>query len=213
MRHYAEDKHRFVHQLDNATSGVLVTARTKAAAGAAAKLFRDRLARKQYLALVFGHPDEDEWTVTAPLSRDPDDPTGFRERVDLDGKACETHFSVLRRGVMALDGKFKGTPVSKVLATPVTGRRHQIRVHLKHSGHPIVGDNAYSEDTDSFRTFLHAHVLELPFDEQQDANAEGKTSKVKRRRENVGAGDGGVEKLGTMRFVAEEPESFDLAIS
>ena len=46
----------------------------------------------------------------------------------------------------------------------MTGRRHQIRVHAAHSGHPIVGDNAYSEDRDSFRTFLHAHVLEMPFE-------------------------------------------------
>jgi hypothetical protein len=77
-----------------------------------------------------------------------------RNGIDEDnGKACETRFRVLKRGVLTLKGKFEGVPVSKVEVTPVTGRRHQIRVHLMWSGHPIVGDNAYSEDRDSFRTF------------------------------------------------------------
>ena len=179
------DTIRFVHQLDNATSGVLVAASNKRAAGAAAKLFRERKAQKTYLAIVFGHPEEDEWTVDAAMGRDPEDPKGFKERIDEDdGKACETRFKVLKRGVLTLKGKFEGVPVSKVEVTPVTGRRHQIRVHLMWSGHPIVGDNAYSEDTDSFRTFLHAHKLTMPFD----------------------------EPVGTMQFVAPEPESFAAAM-
>ena len=179
------DTIRFCHQLDNATSGVLVAASNKRAAGAAAKLFRERKAQKTYLAIVFGHPEEDEWTVDAAMGRDPEDPKGFKERIDEDdGKACETRFRVLKRGVLTLKGKFEGVPVSKVEVTPVTGRRHQIRVHLMWSGHPIVGDNAYSEDIDSFRTFLHAHKLTMPFD----------------------------EPVGTMQFVAPEPESFAAAM-
>ena len=80
----------------------------------------------------------------------------------MSGKACSTSFKVLQRGVLALEGAYKGVPAAKVEVTPITGRRHQIRVHLKHSGFPIVGDNAYSADRDSFRTFLHAHVLARP---------------------------------------------------
>ena len=81
------DTVRFVHQLDNATSGVLVAASNKRAAGArAAKLFRERAARKAYIALVFGHPREDEWTCDAKLGRDPSDPKGFKERVVVDGE-------------------------------------------------------------------------------------------------------------------------------
>jgi 23S rRNA-/tRNA-specific pseudouridylate synthase len=196
------DQVRFCHQLDNATSGVLLSAASKKAAGAAARLFRERRARKTYLALVFGHPTEDAWSVTAPLGRDPHDPKGFKERVVTSveegergaamlegkaankarGKACETRFEVLARGALTLRGKFLGAPVAKVRVTPVTGRRHQIRVHAAHSGHPIVGDNAYSEDRDSFRTFLHAHVLEMPFES------------------------------GTIRFEAPEPASFAAAV-
>ena len=196
------DTVRFCHQLDNATSGVLLSAANKKAAGAAARLFRERAAKKTYLALVFGHPTNDAWTVTAPLGRDPFDPKGFKERVVASveegekaaamlegkasnkarGKACETRFEVLSRGVLTLRGAFFGAPVAKVRVTPLTGRRHQIRVHLAHSGHPIVGDNAYSEDRDSFRTFLHAHVLEMPF------------------------------PSGTMRFEAPEPAAFASAL-
>ena len=186
------DTVRFVHQLDNATSGVLVAASNKRAAGRAAKLFRERAARKAYIALVFGHPREDEWTCDAKLGRDPSDPKGFKERVVVDGeeegvegKASETRFKVLQRGTFALRGKHEGADVSKVLVTPITGRRHQIRVHLAHGGYPIVGDAAYSEDKDTFRTFLHAHALTLPFD----------------------AKDG-----GTKTFTAPEPPSFAAAI-
>ena len=187
------DTVRFCHQLDNATSGILVSASNKRAAGAAAKLFRERKAKKTYLAIVFGHPEHDEWSVNAPLARDPTDPKGFREMVDeAEGKACETRFRVLQRGTCALEGKFEGVPVAKVQVTPVTGRRHQIRVHLAHSGHPIVGDNAYSEDTDSFRTFLHAHVLEMPFEPPK-----GVTKK---------------EVWVTRKWVAPEPASFAAAI-
>ncbi len=77
-------------------------------------------------------------------------------------KAAATSFRVLARGVCALDGPFRGAPVAHVEARPSTGRRHQIRVHLAASGHPIVGDAAYSADRDSFRMFLHAASLFLP---------------------------------------------------
>ena len=86
--------------------------------------------------------------------------------------------------------------MSKVEVTPVTGRRHQIRVHLMHSGHPIVGDNAYSEDRDSFRTFLHAHVLEMPFEPPKPVKVRRKKVNRKEwenrkgRRDGDGEGDG-----------------------
>ena len=199
------DQVRFCHQLDNATSGVLLSAANKKAAAAAAKLFRERKASKKYLALVFGHPEHDTWSCTAMLGRDPHDPKGFKERIVesveegeraaqmLEGKAsnkakgkqCETKFQVLQRGTLTLKGKYHGVKCAKILVTPITGRRHQIRVHLAHSGHPIVGDNAYSEDRDSFRTFLHALELEMPFPEPR----------------------------GTMQFFAPEPMSFAAAMT
>ena len=61
-------------------------------------------------ALIFGHPERDTWTVRAAMGRDPDDPKGFRERVVAEeegGKACETRFRVVQRGVLTLEGKYK----------------------------------------------------------------------------------------------------------
>ena len=76
---------------------------------ATAKLFRDRLARKSYLAIVFGHPQSDEWVVTEPLGKDPEDPKGFKEKVDVEGgKLSETRFRVLQRGRLTLKGRGGG---------------------------------------------------------------------------------------------------------
>jgi 23S rRNA-/tRNA-specific pseudouridylate synthase len=181
---YPGKHHRFCHQLDTATSGVVLTAHTREAAGKAAKLFRDRAAKKKYLAVVFGWPKEDEWTVNAKLGKDPTDVKGFRERVDEEnGKASETSFKVLRRGYCTLDGANRGVEVSRLECRPVTGRRHQIRLHLMHSGHPILGDMAYSDDTDSYRMFLHALELVMPFAEE------------------------------TLTFATEPPESFNDVLS
>ena len=161
--------HRFCHQLDTATSGVVLTAHTREAAAEAAKLFRERKARKTYLAVVLGWPEKDEWTVTAKLGKDPHCPKGFRERVDeADGKPSETRFKVLQRGYCTLDGKHRGVKVTRLQCNPVTGRRHQIRVHLQHSGYPILGDIAYcSGEMDAFRMFLHALELVMPFAEEE----------------------------------------------
>ncbi|OUS48913.1 pseudouridylate synthase, 23S RNA-specific [Ostreococcus tauri] len=165
---YPNMHHRFCHQLDTATSGVILTAHTKSAAAAAAKLFRDRKAKKTYLAVVYGWPERDEWTTTAKLGKDPNCPKGFRERVDEEGgKASETRFKVLRRGYCTLDGAHRGIKVTLLQCKPVTGRRHQIRVHLQHSGFPILGDIAYySGVSDSFRMFLHALELVMPFPDE-----------------------------------------------
>ena len=161
---FPDKHHRFCHQLDTATSGVVLTASTKKAAGEAAKLFRERKAKKTYLAVVFGWPEDDEWTVAAKLSKDHDDPKGFRERVDEEnGKPSETSFKVVQRGYCTLDGVNRGVKVTRIRCKPVTGRRHQIRLHLKHSGYPILGDMAYSDDGDSYRMFLHALELVMPF--------------------------------------------------
>jgi len=165
---YPNKHHRFCHQLDTATSGVVLTANSREAAGAAAKLFRERKAKKRYLAVVMGWPEEDEWTTNAKLGKDPECEKGFRERVDEEkGKASETHFKVLQRGYCSLEGENYGLKITRVECRPVTGRRHQIRVHLRHSGYPILGDQAYSPDRDSFRMYLHALELRMPFDEEE----------------------------------------------
>jgi len=160
---------RFCHQIDFATEGVLLAAKTQAAAGAVGKLFSSRSNKKQYLAIVFGHPASDEWTIDAPITKDEDCPKGFSMKIAAEGeegKQSQTQVEVLARGTLALEGPHKGKPASKVLVRPLSGRRHQIRLHLQLSGHSIVGDAAYSEDRDSHRMFLLAHALHVPLKER-----------------------------------------------
>jgi 23S rRNA-/tRNA-specific pseudouridylate synthase len=148
-----------------------------------AKLFRERKAKKRYLAVVMGWPEEDEWTTNAKLGKDPECEKGFRERVDEEkGKASETHFKVLQRGYCSLEGENYGLKITRVECRPVTGRRHQIRVHLRHSGYPILGDQAYSPDRDSFRMYLHALELRMPFDEEELVFFHRGSAVVRRRR-------------------------------
>ncbi|KAJ3172804.1 hypothetical protein HDU87_007806 [Geranomyces variabilis] len=153
-----------LHQLDYVTSGVHVWGLNSAATGAAGKLFVSRDVRKTYSALVKGHVEQDSFVINQALVDNPNDP---HKRVyvasdEQPGKACETHVEVLRRGY------FHHAPVTHVKLSPVTGRRHQLRVHMQSIGHPIVGDYAYENPITehAFRTMLHAWKLELPLDKE-----------------------------------------------
>ncbi|KAJ3154430.1 RNA pseudouridylate synthase domain-containing protein 1 [Geranomyces variabilis] len=156
------EKLYLLHQLDYVTSGVHVWGLNSAATGAAGKLFVSRDVRKTYSALVKGHVEQDSFVINQALVDNPNDP---QKRVyvasdEQPGKACETHVEVLRRGY------FHHAPVTHVKLSPVTGRRHQLRVHMQSIGHPIVGDYAYENPITehAFRTMLHAWKLELPLD-------------------------------------------------
>jgi 23S rRNA pseudouridine1911/1915/1917 synthase len=119
-----------VHRLDKDTSGVMVIAKNDAAHRAIAAAWRD--ARKEYLAIVYGKPKKDRGTIEEPIARDPHNRK--RMAVVKTGRAAITDYEV----VEAL------RYVALVRCTLRTGRTHQIRVHLKHIGHPIVGDPVYS---------------------------------------------------------------------
>lgn len=161
-RHPELDVVRFAHQLDFGTSGLLLACKTKAATAAAANCFAARNAAKTYRCLLMGHARESAWSVDAAVGTDDSDPTGFKMKLDPEGKASSTSFRVLRTGVCALEGPLQGVPLTLAEAKPHTGRRHQIRLHAASSGLPILGDCAYSPDRDSYRMFLHAHTLFLP---------------------------------------------------
>ncbi|KAL0089798.1 pseudouridine synthase [Phycomyces blakesleeanus] len=158
-------KFRNVHQLDYATSGIYVLALNKKAAGAASKLFRERNVHKTYLAIVQGHFAQDSCTVDQPIGDDPNH--DFRMSILPDGKPAKTHVRVLERGYYRYKeektGEDKCLKVSKVELSPITGRRHQLRVHLQSLGHPIIGDYNYeTQYTDTFRMMLHAYKIILP---------------------------------------------------
>ena len=144
-----------VHRLDMATSGLLMFALGPEWQRALSKEFAERRVYKRYIALVNGQleGEETQWrTIDRPLLADwPNRP---RQKIDLaNGRPSLTRYRVLAR-----DGA--GT---RVELEPVTGRTHQLRVHMQALGHPIVGDALYGPDPrEGQRLLLHACALELP---------------------------------------------------
>ena len=148
---------RIVHRLDMPTSGVIVLAREALAHASLSEAFREREVDKTYEALVHGRPAPDEGEIALPLIVDwPNRP---RQVVCHDtGKPSLTHYRVT--GEAAIDGV--GT-LTRVALAPVTGRTHQLRVHLASLGCPIAGDPFYGIAGDaSPRMMLHACRLALP---------------------------------------------------
>lgn len=120
------------HRLDFETSGILLLAKNKPALVALANQFGSEKPEKRYLALVHGIPNQKEFVVEARLSPHPVK-VGLIRVDPKNGKRCMTRFEVQE--------SFNGHAL--VHAYPVTGRTHQIRVHLRHAGFPIVGDDLY----------------------------------------------------------------------
>jgi 23S rRNA pseudouridine1911/1915/1917 synthase len=126
------DRPGIVHRLDRDTSGLLIVARSEEAHRALTRLIRNREVRREYLALVSGHPDADSGTIDAPLGRDRANRTLVSTRTDKP-RGAVTHFRVVER-----------LPRTSLLRVRLeTGRTHQIRAHLAAIGHPVCGDPAY----------------------------------------------------------------------
>jgi RluA family pseudouridine synthase len=123
---------RYVHRLDAETSGVLLFAKSPGAVESYGALFESRRMEKEYLVVVQGMVKQREWTCTARIGRDPKQ-IG-RMRVDArGGKDAETRFEV----------RESSGGNTLLAAYPFTGRTHQIRVHMAHGGHPVLGDPLY----------------------------------------------------------------------
>jgi len=146
-----------VHRLDKDTSGLIVIAKDQPSFDYLKKLFQTRSIQKHYYALVYGAPKETSGIIDAPLGR-----IGLKRTTQLegnnliDGKPAITEYKVTK--------KFDKYALLDV--SPKTGRTHQIRVHLKSIGHPIVGDIVYApkgwqKPPGLTRLFLHAYKLEL----------------------------------------------------
>lgn len=141
-----------VHRLDMATSGLLLFARGAAMQRHLSHLFRERLVAKRYVAVVSGRLEPLAGEINLPLNRDwPNRP---RQKVDpVSGKPSLTRYCLLAHDA--------GTDTTRVELEPVTGRTHQLRVHMAAIGHPILGDALYGENREggAERLLLHACAL------------------------------------------------------
>lgn len=141
-----------VHRLDMATSGVMVVALTKAAERELKRQFREREPKKSYIARVWGHLEKDEGLIDLPLICDwPNRP---KQKVCYEtGKNAQTEYQVISRD----DG---GS--TRVKLMPITGRSHQLRVHMLEIGHPILGDRFYAHpEAKAMAPRLQLHAQEL----------------------------------------------------
>ncbi|MGB9093835.1 MAG: pseudouridine synthase [Gallionella sp.] len=153
-----------VHRLDMATSGLLVFARGALMQQQLSRLFRERGISKSYIAVVAGHIDADAGEIDLPLAADwPNRP---KQKVDFaSGKPSLTRYRLLG----AADCIVPWQPGKPLLAAcrielePVTGRTHQLRVHLAAIGHPVLGDQLYGERDCCGAPRLLLHARELSF--------------------------------------------------
>jgi 23S rRNA pseudouridine1911/1915/1917 synthase len=173
-----------ITRLDRDTSGLVLVAKNAHTARHFGKAMERGEFRKTYLAIVSGWPENDSWTVDAPILRKgevAESPIWVKQLVHPAGKPCRTHFDVVERRTRTRP-ESEGPPLAFALVRcrPETGRMHQIRVHLAHSGHPVIGDKIYGPDETCYLDFiesgwtedlekrllldrhaLHAHQLEV----------------------------------------------------
>lgn len=141
-----------VHRLDMATSGVIVVALNKPAERELKRQFREREPKKSYIARVWGHLEKDEGLIDLPLICDwPNRP---KQKVCFEtGKSAQTEYFVLNRD---------DNNSTRVKLTPITGRSHQLRVHMLALGHPILGDRFYAHpQARAMADRLQLHAQEL----------------------------------------------------
>ncbi len=148
---------RIVHRLDAATSGLVLFARGAEMLRRMSLAFEQRVVGKQYLAVVHGHVVQDSGEIDLPLAEDADNRP--RQIVDpLRGRRALTRYRVLDRQGTGADA------ISRLELKPVTGRAHQLRVHLLSLGHPIVGDPLYAAPESATRfARMHLHATRIAF--------------------------------------------------
>ena len=143
-----------INRLDRETSGVTLIAKTRAAARTLHREMEARACEKEYLAIVWGWPSQDQWVANAPILRrgivEPS-PIYLMQTVHPTGARAETAFRVEHRFCRDTSN---GDRFALVRAFPVTGRMHQVRVHLANSGHPVVGDKIYGPDARCYLEFI-----------------------------------------------------------
>jgi 23S rRNA pseudouridine1911/1915/1917 synthase len=172
-----------VNRLDRETSGVVLIAKNSQTAGELGKILESRAVEKEYLAIVHGHVAAEQGTIDAPLGKDEQSIVVIKDCVRPDGSPAQTDFFVERRfnrppprprpsssnSEIRGGGRERGGTIpssipdspssfSLLRLIPRTGRKHQIRIHLAHLGHPIVGDKLYGGDEDCYLAFVERRL-------------------------------------------------------
>lgn len=144
-----------IHRLDFATSGILAVALNKEINAHVCKQFQERSVFKTYTALLYGTLTADNGTIELPIAKDKEN-FPLQKICFETGKMAQTNFQVVERTSSSFS--------TKVIFTPTTGRTHQLRIHSREIGHPILGCDLYASDEAFFmskRLMLHATQLEF----------------------------------------------------
>ncbi|MHC1763185.1 MAG: RluA family pseudouridine synthase [Verrucomicrobiia bacterium] len=145
---------QLVNRLDRETSGLVLVAKTAAAASELRKLWERREVEKRYLAIVHGHVREPEGVIDAPIGKDTRSVVAIKDTVRSDGAPARTVYKLLHTFTRP------SGPFSLLQISPLTGRKHQIRIHMAHLGHPIVGDKLYGGDERIYLAFVEKRLTE-----------------------------------------------------
>ncbi|HTR41641.1 MAG TPA: RluA family pseudouridine synthase [Pseudomonadales bacterium] len=149
-----ENPAHLVNRLDRETSGVTLVAKCDAAARELRRLWENRLVEKEYAAIVHGHVRDESGLIDAPLGKDEASRVAVKDCVRPDGLPSQTEYSVEKRFSRA-EGDF-----TLLRVRLLTGRKHQIRIHLAHIGHPIVGDKLYGGDEDVYLALVEDRMTD-----------------------------------------------------
>jgi 23S rRNA pseudouridine1911/1915/1917 synthase len=143
-----------VNRLDRETSGITLVAKTDDSAREIRRLWENRSVDKEYLAIAHGHVREDQGLIDAPLGKDETSRVAVKDCVRADGLPSQTEFAVIKRFSRA-EGDFT---LLRIRLLP--GRKHQIRIHLAHLGHSIVGDKLYGADEDMYLALVENRLTD-----------------------------------------------------
>lgn len=145
---------QMINRLDRETSGVVLIATCRETARALRKQWEAREVEKVYHALVHGWPTQDAFEIDAALGKDEESEVAIKDKVRADGAASITRVEVKKRF------QVENQPFALLKVTPQTGRKHQIRIHLQHAGHSIVGDKLYGLDEQFYLALVYGRLTE-----------------------------------------------------
>jgi 23S rRNA pseudouridine1911/1915/1917 synthase len=142
-----------INRLDRETSGVVLAAKNSLTAGELGKILESRAVEKEYRAIVHGHVVAEQGAIAVPRGKDEQSIVAVKDCVRPDGSASQTDYWVEKRfwrNLPDASSLIQPAPFSLLRVVPRTGRKHQIRIHLAHLGHPLVGDKLYGGDEDLY---------------------------------------------------------------